>query len=506
MNAGDEGVIDMTDAMVVRQVVSAEMAQQIAGAIARPRKAPDDFTVELTALVTRKSDMLAEYSYALKRSGKVIVGPSVRFAEVMAWTWGNNRYGARIVDEGKDSVTAMGWFHDLERGTQIGFEVRRRITDKEGRRYNADMIGVTAMAACGIALRNAVIKGVPKVFWMEAFHAVQKGLASDKDIDKKRTAALGYLGQMGVTEPMILATLKLRKIEDVKAEHLAHLRTMVETIKEGEATVSELFGDGSGQDGTGPPSGPTPTPTAPSDPFESATSGPDLDGGAVPRPDDLGRYDPRKSLEAMLRKMGRATPEQHLDMIRTLIEKDVKQKFTAERLRDVAPSEWAAAWGAAYKRWDPATGAPWQHPIERPKSSAEPEPEVENVSGDNPPEAPASGEFELMPPPPLAASNPLAQSTKWLAAEAADLIGFCKYAQEQLGETFAQEHPKPGTWWFVHEQILIDCGKVRQADGIMVGSPVLISTTEPKGASQLADVSLRRMLAKGVQFALAAKK
>jgi len=505
MNAGDEGVIDMTDAMVVRQVVSAEMAQQIAGAIARPRKAPDDFTVELTALVTRKSDMLAEYSYALKRSSKVIVGPSVRFAEVMAWTWGNNRYGARIVDEGKDSVTAMGWFHDLERGTQIGFEVRRRITDKEGRRYNADMIGVTAMAACGIALRNAVIKGVPKVFWIEAFHAVQKGLAGDKDIDKKRTAAMGYLGQMGVTEPMVLATLGLRKIEDVKAEHLAHLRTMVETIREGEATVAELFGDGSGQDGAGLPSGPTPTPTAPEDPFKPATSPHAAEpratsAPAASQPDDLGKFDPRKSLEAVLRKMGKTTPEQQLDMVRTLIEKDVKQRFTATRLRDVAPSEWSAAWGAAFKRWDPATAAPWVKEV----ASAGSVSEVEESTGATLPETPASGDD--LEPPPLASSNPLAQSTKWLAAEPADLIGFCKYAQEQLGETFAQEHPKPGTWWFVHEQILIDCGKVRQADGIMVGSPVLISTTEPKGASQLADVSLRRMLAKGVQFALAAKK
>lgn len=56
-------------------------------------------------------------------------------------------------------MTAQGVFHDLERNVAITYEVRRRIVDKNGRRYKPDMIGVTANAACSIALRNAILRG-----------------------------------------------------------------------------------------------------------------------------------------------------------------------------------------------------------------------------------------------------------------------------------------------------------------------------------------------------------
>ncbi|MFN8826683.1 MAG: hypothetical protein ACK501_17070, partial [Planctomycetota bacterium] len=47
----------------------------------------------------------------------------------------------------------------------------RRITGKNGRRYSSDMIGVTGNAACSIALRNAVFRGIPRAFWIDIYDA-----------------------------------------------------------------------------------------------------------------------------------------------------------------------------------------------------------------------------------------------------------------------------------------------------------------------------------------------
>ena len=75
---------------------------------------------------------------------KTIEGPSARFAEVIASAWGNSRAGARVIDDRGDFVVAQGVFHDLERNVAITYEVQRRITDRQGRRFKTDMIGVTA--------------------------------------------------------------------------------------------------------------------------------------------------------------------------------------------------------------------------------------------------------------------------------------------------------------------------------------------------------------------------
>jgi hypothetical protein len=71
-------------------------------------------------------------------------------------------------------VTAQGVCHDLQSNTFIAYEVRRRITGKGDRKYSDDMIGVTGNAASSIALRNAILKIIPKVFWDGIYQAARQ--------------------------------------------------------------------------------------------------------------------------------------------------------------------------------------------------------------------------------------------------------------------------------------------------------------------------------------------
>ena len=99
---------------------------------------------------------------------------------------------------GAEFLTAQGVFHDLERNVQVTMEVRRRITGKNGRRYSSDMIGVTGNAACSIALRNAVFRGIPRAFWIDIYDAARKAAVGDaQTLANKRAHMFAHFLKLG---------------------------------------------------------------------------------------------------------------------------------------------------------------------------------------------------------------------------------------------------------------------------------------------------------------------
>lgn len=220
---------------------ASEINQQIATARRYPRSLKA-FRDEALQMVTLTEAIAQECIYALPRDGKIIEGPSARMAEVLASAWGNCRAGARVIDDHGEFVTAQGGFHDLQKNVSITYEVKRRIVDKQGRRYKPDMIGVTANAACSIALRNAVLKGIPKAFWNDIYQAARKTIMGDfKTLSNRRAEALKEFHAFGVTEEMIYGLLEVRGKEDISIEHLVVLRGLLTAIKEGDTTVEQAF-------------------------------------------------------------------------------------------------------------------------------------------------------------------------------------------------------------------------------------------------------------------------
>lgn len=240
---------DVREIMTAESAVSAllsssEINQQIATAHKFPRSIKG-FLNEAKQLVTLNEAVANECIYALPRDGKTIEGPSARFAEILAHSWGNARAGARVIDDQGEFVTAQGVFHDLEKNVAITYEVKRRIVDRNGKRFKPDMIGVTANAACSIALRNAVLKGVPKAFWSQLYDEARKVIMGDaKTLAHRRTEALAYLAKLGATEPMVLGLLGVAGVEEITLDHLVTLRGIATAIKEGDTTVEQAFAAG----------------------------------------------------------------------------------------------------------------------------------------------------------------------------------------------------------------------------------------------------------------------
>jgi hypothetical protein len=202
------------------------------------------FGKKLMSYATHSQPVALSMFYTLPRAGKQIIGASVRFAEVVAPCWKNNSTGSRIIGCTDDTVTAQGVFIDYEANMRNVKEIPRKITDKEGRKFNADMILTTSKAALSIAYREAILKGgVPMALWSPAYEqakltAVGQAMSHAQRID----AAMEYLTKLGVTEWQIMNAVGVSSPKELEIEHLVTLKTLCEEIKKGARTIEEVFG------------------------------------------------------------------------------------------------------------------------------------------------------------------------------------------------------------------------------------------------------------------------
>lgn len=218
-----------------------EIDVQIATARRWPRSIRQFRDTALEA-ATLDEETAAACFYALPRDGKTVEGPSARLAEIVASAWGHLRIEARGVGEDDRFVTSRGVAWDLQTNVAVGFEVRRRITGKGGKRYSDDMIAVTTNAASSIALRNAVFKVVPSPFWRPIYHACRQVAVGDaKTLADRRHASILAFGKMGITPDRIFGLLGVKGEEDITLDHLATLRGLFTAIKDGETTIDETF-------------------------------------------------------------------------------------------------------------------------------------------------------------------------------------------------------------------------------------------------------------------------
>lgn len=222
-------------------ITKAEIDTQIATAKAFPRS-PKMFIDKALSLATLNEDIAASCSYTLPRAGKNLEGPSVRLAEIVCSSFGNIRSGARIIANDGRTVTAQGICHDLETNNCVTVEVRRRITDRNGKTLSEDMQVVIGNAACSIAFRNAVFKVIPAALVNDVYEKakeVAKGTAETLVV--RRNKALDYFKGLNVTEKQICTVLNIKKVEDIDLDKLSELQGIRSAIKNGDSTIKDIF-------------------------------------------------------------------------------------------------------------------------------------------------------------------------------------------------------------------------------------------------------------------------
>lgn len=285
---------------VPSSIAGGDIDRQIATAHAFPRSL-ERFRTNTRMQSTLNDDIAAQCIYAMKRGGKTIEGPSVRFAEIALAAWGNCRAASAIIAEERDWVKAHGLFWDLETNAALGFEVKRRIVDSNGNRYGADMIGVTGNAAASIAMRNAILRGVPQALWWDIYLEA-RGAAVGKlsTLAERRQKAVDYFKRFGVSERQVLESVNVSKFDEIGLEQLAMLRGYITAIQSEERDPEQIFGAISNK----PPPPAPPAPPAPPSPPKAK----DADSGA-PEPTPLEMSIAQMLLDAKSRSDVEAVPQ-----------------------------------------------------------------------------------------------------------------------------------------------------------------------------------------------------
>lgn len=221
----------------------AEIDQQITTARRFPRNI-ERVRMAIQAVATLDEPTAEEMLYSLPRAGKVIEGPSIRFAEALVQAYGNCRVAARVVEinTALKFIEAEAVFHDLESNAATAARVQRRISDSRGRLYTPDMIQQTGNAACSIARRNAILAAVPRALWRPAYETARGLLMGDaKNVANTRADAVKAFQRFGVTPEQIFAVLGIAGEADLTTDHIVTLRGMFATLRNGEASTEEMF-------------------------------------------------------------------------------------------------------------------------------------------------------------------------------------------------------------------------------------------------------------------------
>ena len=239
--------VESTQAQLVQVDVleRANVDSQVATAKQYPRSIKRSIDNSIV-MATMDAETAQSCGYALPRGGKPITGPSVHLAKIIVSNWGNTRTEAKVVQITDKQIISRGTCWDLEANVASAFEVRRSIVDRYGKRFSDDMITVTGNAANSIAYRNAVFSVVPKAVVEKVYKAAQKfitgDLSDDEKLIKRRTDAINYFNdEWGITEEEVIKLCGKQTVNQIKADEIALMLGMVQSLKDGDTTVEDLM-------------------------------------------------------------------------------------------------------------------------------------------------------------------------------------------------------------------------------------------------------------------------
>lgn len=237
-------VSEVQDMSIIYSQDKAAIDTQIATAKAYPRNMKK--AVENSVfIVTLDEETAATCSYSLPRAGKVITGPTVHLAKIIAQNWGNLRIEAKVVSIDRTTLTSQAVAFDLENNLAIKVEVKRSIMTKTGR-MNDDMITVTGNASNAIAMRNAILNVIPKAvvdkIYNEAKNKITGDLSDDTKLTVKRKKVFdGFKTTYDVSEQEVLQAIGKAAIEHITQDDLVVLIGIGQAIKDGDTTVDLAF-------------------------------------------------------------------------------------------------------------------------------------------------------------------------------------------------------------------------------------------------------------------------
>ena len=241
-------VLQVNQDQSIIQVDAVERAN-VDSQVATAKQYPRDLTRCINnsiVMATMDYETAQSCGYALPRGGKPITGPSVHLAKLLVSNYGNIRAEAKISKITDKRVISRGTCWDLENNVATAFEVGRSIVGKNGKRFSDDMITVTGNAASSIAYRNAVFSVIPKAITNKVYQAAQHFITGDLSDEEKLVARRKkcidfFKDEYGITEQEVVMLCGKQTINQIKADQIALLLGITQSLKDGDTTVEELM-------------------------------------------------------------------------------------------------------------------------------------------------------------------------------------------------------------------------------------------------------------------------
>lgn len=242
----------------VASAVAREQSE-IQGAIISAKRYPRNeaaaFLAGVKAFERPAMAEIAEYRYP--RGKTEVSGPSVYCARQLARSWGNMRYGSRVVSIDADYCHIKGYALDLESNTYIEHEdkfrtlVQRKVWTNgvsETKWVTPDERDLRELVnkRGAIASRNAILQVLPPDYVEDAIQKARETLrkVASKDLSTSRADTVKILVQnfdkLGVSVEMLEKRLG-HQLSVISESELATLRQVFGSIRAGESTREEHF-------------------------------------------------------------------------------------------------------------------------------------------------------------------------------------------------------------------------------------------------------------------------
>jgi hypothetical protein len=246
--AQGELTAEVTSDIVTPTALEAIQRAEVDIAIATAKRYPRDIARSIKMcreLALRNPQIAQRCNYAVPRAGKKIIGPSVHFARIVAYSWGNATALSRVIACDRDNAHIQGVFHDLQTNLRIGIEMDWPVQaphEKTDERWK-DQMTLAKRAGGAVGLRTAIFNVIPMVLFDDiAQQAKVVAIGDEKTFEERRNAAIAECKKLGVTQGMIYRTLERNGMESITTDDLIYLHGLLTSIADNTITVFEAFG------------------------------------------------------------------------------------------------------------------------------------------------------------------------------------------------------------------------------------------------------------------------
>lgn len=241
------------------QIATTRSAQEVQAAVIVAKRFPRDEQAAFTRIVKAcKRKALAERAtYAYKRGGSMVTGPSIRLAEVLAQSWGNMSSGIVELEQrdGESVLLAYAWDLETNRREEKVFTVKHERHTKERSYALTDPRDIYEVCANNGArrLRACILAVIPGDITEAAVAECERTLSGDgkEPLTDRARKMVAAFAELGITKEMIEGRLTHPTAAIVEAE-LSQLRAIFTSIRDGVSRREEWFDvGGKGANGTG---------------------------------------------------------------------------------------------------------------------------------------------------------------------------------------------------------------------------------------------------------------